>query len=118
MDPSDITYILALMRREHLLNEFLVIEQQFSATTSRLMSLQVSMKALAKDLQIHNLDLCNSAFSEALASLFRGKGSIEELRELFSAAKTQSVATMSGSSTTKSSARLANAKDSTSTPEE
>lgn len=83
MNPSDITYIQALTRRELLYIELGKMQDYLLVMTSRLTSLQVSMKTLGKDLQIPNYDSCSSLLETAKELLSRGNGNIGELRQRF-----------------------------------
>jgi len=88
MDSFDIRYILALTRREILLDELQTMEDFLLAMTSRLLNLQASMRMLEKDLQILSSDSCSSLLGEARESLFLGKANIARLREKYSTPQT------------------------------
>jgi len=88
MDPSDITYILALTRHDLLLYELEQIEAQLSVMTSRLSNLPHLMKTLEKDLQIPTSDSSNSLLLEVRESLSLGRVRILRLLDKFSAART------------------------------
>ena len=118
MDESDIRYILALTKREVLLNELETTVSYLSAMTSRLMSLRRSTRMLEMDLQIPESDSSSFHLMQAEDWLSLGKVHIEKSLDGFYGRATLSAATTSGSLTTKSSKPADSANPSTSVHEE
>src|SRR6266446_4386014 len=100
MDESDIRYILALTRLDHLRNELKEIRHSLSVTTSRLLKAQALTKMLGTDLQIPEYGLSSSLQSAAVESLCRGREDIEtSLARLYELPTPSAVTTASPSTT-------------------
>jgi hypothetical protein len=118
MDPSDIRYILALTRLDHLRIEYPETRAQFLATISKLTSQRASMRTLETDLQTPASASFSSLSREDVQLLYLGRELIEALLKEYYSPLTSNAAITYGSSTTASSKPAASARDSTFDPEE
>jgi hypothetical protein len=98
MDASDTKYILALMRRELLLQESREIMDSLSHTISKLSSLRLWTKMLETDLQIPESDSYNSLQEQAVDSLCRGREHIAKSLQAFYELPMSSEYALSGTS--------------------